>query len=307
MRAGDIASACLALALVLSGSVVAVAKPISPSAPGVALSQDPFETIWCYDEDRALVARKTAWKCTGQIIGDAQAQEIQDLRVRRIQGLLKGRKPVFEGVRLRGTGSGFFITETGTVLTNWHVIDKCQRISVTPAGGKAIEADLLGSEQAKDLAVLRTSYRPPAVATFRALRKVSPAEDVIVVGYPLHGKVAIRPILVSGQVIADTRVPRPGRFPMKIDVRRGNSGGPVLDRTGQIVGVVVAKVNTLNVYAATGRLIRNVGIAIRLSVALDFLDRHDIAVREIARAHPLTDTQLFAKAHQFVGQVGCWR
>ena len=307
MPAGGVLTASLGFLLGVAGSLAVMANPIGPASPGAQLAQDPFETIWCYDEDRALVTKKTAWRCTGKIIGEAQAREIRDSRVRRIQSLLKGRKPVFQGVSLRGTGSGFFITETGMMLTNWHVIDKCQRISVTPAGGTAIEADLVGSEQAKDLALLRTSFSPPGVASFRAKRKVSPLEDVIVVGYPLHGRVAIRPILVSGQVIADTRVPRPGRFPMKIDVRRGNSGGPVMDRTGRVVGVVVAKVNTLNVYAATGRLIRNVGIAIRLSVALDFVDQHDIAVREIAGAHPLSDTQLFAKAHQFVGQVGCWR
>ena len=94
---------------------------------------------------------------------------------------------------------------------------------------------------------------------------------------------------------------------MNIDVRRGNSGGPVLDRAGRVIGVVVAKVNTPGVYAATGRLVQNVGIAIRLSVALDFLRKHDVAIRELSTTSPLTEAELFSKAHQFVGQVGCWR
>jgi S1-C subfamily serine protease len=100
---------------------------------------------------------------------------------------------------------------------------------------------------------------------------------------------------------------RPGKFSMKIDVRRGNSGGPILDQSGLVVGVVVAKINTPHLYAATGRLVRNVGIGIRLSVALDFLREHGVEVREAWTAPPLTQADLFAKAHQFVGQVGCWR
>jgi len=100
---------------------------------------------------------------------------------------------------------------------------------------------------------------------------------------------------------------RPGRYSMNIDVRRGNSGGPVLDRAGRVIGVVVAKVNTPGVYAATGRLVQNVGIAIRLSVALDFLRKDDVAIRELSTTSPLTEAELFSKAHQFVGQVGCWR
>jgi hypothetical protein len=94
---------------------------------------------------------------------------------------------------------------------------------------------------------------------------------------------------------------------MKIDVRRGNSGGPVLDRAGRIVGIVVAKVNTPQVYATTGRVVRNVGIAIRLPIALDFLRQHDVRFREIPSAPALTDSELFSRAQKFVGQIGCWR
>ena len=167
--------------------------------------------------------------------------------------------------------------------------------------------ELVASKRSQDLALLRTPFTPTGVASFRSLQQLDRSEDVFVIGYPLHGRVAIKPIMTSGHVVEGKRGPRPGRFPMQIDVRRGNSGGPVLDRAGRVVGVVVAKVNTLNVYAATGRLIRNVGIAIRLSVALDFLRDHGVTFIESPPTPPLTEAELFSKAQKFVGQVGCWR
>ena len=94
---------------------------------------------------------------------------------------------------------------------------------------------------------------------------------------------------------------------MKIDVRRGNSGGPVLDRAGRVVGVVVAKINTPSVYAATGRLVRDVGIAIRLWAVMEFLRDHGVKIAESSTLPPLTQAEVFSKAHRFVGQVGCWR
>jgi S1-C subfamily serine protease len=307
MRVGKVASALWVLALVHLGSAAAAAQSRPSIMSAGQIAQNVSDIVWCYDEERDLVSRKPAWKCTGEIIDETRAKKIQSRRIRRIQGLLKKPVPLFEGQRLRGTGTGFFITDTGTILTNWHVIDKCKGISFTPAGGKALVTELVASDKSKDLALLRAPFAPAGVASFRFLQQLDLSEDVFVVGYPLHGKVAIKPILVSGYVSAAENGPRPGRYPMKIDVRRGNSGGPVLDRAGRVVGVVVAKVNTLDVYAATGRLIQNIGIAIRLSVAMDFMREHGVMIMESPTRSPLTEAEIFTKAHQFVGQVGCWR
>lgn len=302
---GTIVSGMLALAMFCP--LLAAAGPVLQDPAVGQIAEMPVGRIWCYDKDRSLVTQKAAWRCAGQVISKSQAQKIQAMRIRRVQDVMKGRQPLFEGGQLGGTGSGFFISGSGAVLTNWHVVDGCKWISITPAGGEAIAAELVASEKSKDLALLRTDFRPRTYASFRSVRKVHTSEGVAVVGYPLHGRVAIKPIFVSGHVIEDTKVRRPGRFPMKIDVRRGNSGGPVLDRAGRIVGVVVAKVNTLQVYATTGRVVRNVGIAIALPIALDFLRQHDVRFREIPSAPALTDSELFSRAQKFVGQIGCWR
>ena len=119
--------------------------------------------------------------------------------------------------------------------------------------------------------------------------------------------VAIKPILVTGHVYVGNGPHPEGRFAMKIDIRRGNSGGPVLDRSGRVIGVVVAKINTPGLYAATGRVVRDMGIGIRQKVALDFFSRHDVDVTMAAGAKELGDTDLFELAHKFIAQIGCWR
>jgi S1-C subfamily serine protease len=227
--------------------------------------------------------------------------------VRRIQGRLRGGNPLVPGRRLKGTGTGFFISASGQVVTNHHVIDNCAAVSVTPAGGKAGVAQVLASDQALDLAWLRAPITPPGFARFRKPARLLPGEDVAVVGYPLHGRVAIKPIFVTGHIYVGNG-PRPkGRFAIKIDIRRGNSGGPVLDRSGRVVGVVVAKINTPGLYAATGKVVRDLGFGIPEPVVLGFLRSHGAAVTMAAKGGELGDTDLFDLAHKFIAQIGCWR
>ena len=158
MRIGKFASGFLVLVLVYLGPVTAAAKSLPPILSGGQVAQDVSDIVWCYDEDRTLVTRKPAWKCTGRVVDEAEAHKIQTQRIRRIQGLIKPPKPLFEGQRLGGTGSGLVITATGSILTNWHVIDECKGISFTPAGGKALVAELVAGERSKDLALLRASF-----------------------------------------------------------------------------------------------------------------------------------------------------
>lgn len=307
MRAGAVPSVLFLPLAVALGGAPAVGKTESAGLAARQVAQTGDGLVWCHDVDRSLVTRKPAWRCIGKVITEAEAKKIQLERVRRIRGLIKKPKPLFEGLNLRGTGSGFFVNANGAILTNWHVIAKCKGVSFTPAGGTALKTEVLAKERSKDLALLKTSFVSSNVASFRSLQPLGRTERVFVVGYPLHGKVTIKPILRSGHVVNARRGPRPDRFPMKIDVRRGNSGGPVLDRAGRVVGVVVAKINTPSVYAATGRLIRDVGIAIRLPVVLDFLGEQSVTIDEISTNPPLNQDDLFSKAQKFVGQVGCWR
>jgi serine protease Do len=275
-------------------------------APRAAFAQ-AGAMVWCHDPARSLVRQTAPGDCDGQVVDAAEAARIKAERIDRIRRRMQGKAPAVRGARRRGSGTGFFVTADGHVVTNNHVIDGCKGVTVIPPGQAEVKADVLATDPGHDLALLKAEAKPSGTATFRNPPTLHQGEDIAVVGYPLHGLVAIKPIMVKGQVYVGTQPPRPDMFAMSIDIRRGNSGGPVVDRAGRIVGVVVAKVNTPGVFAATGQVVRDIGYGIRLTVALDFLKTHGVGPAREDAFEDRKDEALFERVRGFVARIGCWR
>jgi S1-C subfamily serine protease len=287
---------------------IAMAVGISVSgAPATAAQTDAV--VWCLDAARDLVTRRHALDCKGRVVDDATADEVRERRRTRIRrSLVVTPKPVARG-RIAGSGTGFFITADGALVTNAHVVAGCRAVTVDAADGASAAARLIGLDAEADLALLRIETTPPAFADFAPLRDVAVDEPVALVGFPLHGKVAIRPVLVTGEVMSRPRS-RPGtghRYRLRIDVRRGNSGGPVLDGHGRVIGVIAAQVHAPRTFQATGRLVRDVGIAIAARTVFGFLESHDQTFQRTASAPPLNDEEIIARARLFVARLVCWR
>ncbi len=98
-------------------------------------------------------------------------------------------------------------------------------------------------------------------------------EDIVVYGFPLPGVLSSGGNVSTGNVTALTGLGDDSRFlQISAPVQPGNGGGPLLDRSGNVVGVVVSKLNALSVASATGDVPQNVNFAIKASVALAFLE-----------------------------------
>ena len=287
--------------------VIAAGMMTALVAPGAAAGADG--TVWCHDAARDLVTRRAADACDGRIVDANEADRVREQRRARVRrGLGGGRTEVPRG-RISGSGTGFFIASDGTLVTNAHVVSGCRTVMVEAAGNAKGRARLLGLDADNDLALLRVDIVPQVTAEFASPRDPAADEPVAVVGFPLHGRVAIKPILVTGHVLARTRTGRAGtgRFRLRADVRRGNSGGPVLDGRGLVIGVVAAKVHTPRTFQATGRLVRDVGVAIASKTVFGFLEFHDQPHRRIASAAPMSDAEIIARARRFVTRLVCWR
>ena len=201
----------------------------------------------------------------------------------------------------KSTGSGFFVTQAGHLLTNAHVVSDCTIISVKSSGGQAGVAQVIAVDQNDDLALLKLDRRTETTAAFRIGRPLRAGESAVVFGFPLSQLLASTGNVTTGVVTALAGpLDDPHQIQISAPVQPGNSGGPVLDASGYLIGVVVSKLNPV-----FGDVPQNVNFAIKASTAANFLDAHGIAYKSAAGEKELPIPDIVAQARDFSVQVLC--
>jgi S1-C subfamily serine protease len=202
------------------------------------------------------------------------------------------------------TGTGFFITQQGHILTNAHVVDNCTSVVIQQQGVGASPAPIVAVDKQNDLALLRAETHPTAIAALRGNRPVRPGENVVAYGFPLNGLVSSGGVLTTGTVSAlagvrdDTRY-----FQISAPLQPGNSGGPLLDATGTVIGVNSASLGN-RAARAIGTTPQNVNFAIKSDVVRTFLSTQGI-VPETGGAKELGVPDIGERARAFTVLVEC--
>jgi S1-C subfamily serine protease len=185
--------------------------------------------------------------------------------------------PMRPGDRPYASGSGFMVAD-GRGLTNNHVVGECRRVVARNGSGTQAPARLLATDPERDLALLGlpAGFAPPL--TFRDSPDVERGESVVTYGFPLTGLLSSGPSLTTGSITALTGLrDSPIDFVISAPVQPGNSGGPLLDAHGHVVGVIVAKLNAARVATMLGGDIpQNVNFAIKGTQASAFLREHNV-------------------------------
>jgi S1-C subfamily serine protease len=200
----------------------------------------------------------------------------------------------------RGSGSGFFITRQGHVLTNAHVVEGCKELAVARVGEAASTARIVSIDKQNDLALLTTGSAASSVAAFRG-RPVRQGETIIAYGFPYAGSLSSGGSITTGSISAlsglrdDTRY-----FQMSAPVQPGNSGGPLLDSTGAVVGVVSSG---LRGRGSTSP--QNVNFAIKAEVARTFLSSTDISPETSTASREVGIPDIGDRARAFTVHVEC--
>ena len=227
-----------------------------------------------------------------------------------LQALSPRIPPGVQGMSHVGSGSGFFIAPD-RLLTNFHVVSGCRAMTVgNNSEGEEVDAKVIATDPVTDLAVLAAEEKDIHPAQFLADPLTESREDLAIVGYPEHGLPVLQAELHHISVYEDDLHKDGQRYSFFGNVRRGNSGGPLLDNYGAVVGVVTAKIDTVAVYRQTGAVVDDVGVAIANRTVFAFLTANNI---EFASAEAAVSTanlgsdELLQKARSFVRQVGCWR
>ena len=179
------------------------------------------------------------------------------------------RRPPPPGSRF--TGTGFCISPDGFILTNEHVIRDGQRLT---ARNNRFESPLrvAFADPINDLALLQAERPGGQPIPFRESLQIAPGEDVVVIGYPLSGLLGSNAQVTTGAISSLTGTGNDSRvLQFTAPVQSGNSGGPLYDCYGQVIGVVSHKLNAEHVHRVTGDIPQNVNFAVKGAVARSFL------------------------------------
>lgn len=199
-------------------------------------------------------------------------------------------------------GTGFFVSNVGHILTNDHVVKDCK--TLTSRDGKPLQ--LVGRDTRNDLALLKAEAVPPTVAVFRSGPPPKIGDSVIVFGFPLPEMLSSGGNVTTGVLSATSGLRDDLRFvQISAPVQPGNSGGPLLDSSGHIIGVVVAKLNALKVVRITGDVPQNVNFAVHWTAVRAFLDEQGIPYRKDGSQRPISTHDVAAVASQMSVALDC--
>lgn len=160
-------------------------------------------------------------------------------------------------------GSGFIVSADGLVVTNAHVVGGFASVRVIVSGGGGYAAHVLGVDNLADLAVLYITdsreFQPLALADSDS---VSLGEAVVAMGFPLGDSLGDSATITRGVVSSKRRFDGVEHIQTDAAINPGDSGGPLLDSAGAVIGV-----NTYNIRREGGRIIEGIGFAVAINEA----------------------------------------
>ena len=172
----------------------------------------------------------------------------------------------------KGSGTGFFITTDGYLLTAAHVVANATALKVSMAGNRSLPVHVIRVDEKNDLALLKVT------GVFSALPVTSSGTvklgaDVFTIGFPNIDLQGASPKLTKGVVSGLNGIQDdPSCFQVSVAVQPGNSGGPLVNTSGVVVGVVTARLNDLATAKQTGMLPQNVNYAVKSAYVIPLLD-----------------------------------
>jgi S1-C subfamily serine protease len=204
------------------------------------------------------------------------------------------------------SGTGFVISASGHVVTNNHVVEGCREIRGNLAGEAPVILRSVSSDETNDLALLQgpaASFKDVAVIREKPIRS---GDSVVAIGYPFHGLLTSDFTVTTGIVSSLSGLLNDTRFlQISAAVQPGNSGGPLLDTGGQIVGMVSGKLDTLKFVRVTGDIPENINFAIKTGAIRDFLDNSAVAYQIAPAKGDMKTAEIAQAARGYTLLISC--
>jgi S1-C subfamily serine protease len=170
-----------------------------------------------------------------------------------------------------GFGSGVFVTKAGHILTAAHVIENASKV-MARVGESPIEAEIVAVDYPNDVALLKVDAAVDA-APVRPSASVALGNGVFTIGFPNMLLQGTEPKFTEGTISSTSGMrDDPRQFQVSVQVQPGNSGGALFDENGNVVGLVVARLDDEATTKLTGSAPQNVNYAVKSSYALPLIE-----------------------------------
>ncbi len=229
------------------------AAVLSLTATGTALAQDTGSTPFVDKQGLDLAEKRVidVYKRVAPSVVNITTQVLQP-------SFFYGSVPA------QGAGSGFVIDTDGHILTNYHVIENAQRINVAFGNGTSLQAKLVGSDARNDVAVLKVDAPKSLLkpVTFGDSEHLQVGQRTIAIGNPFgeFGRTLTTGVVsaLNRSIQGPSGLPITGIIQTDAAINKGNSGGPLLDSAGRVIGITSA------IFSPSGT---NAGVGFALPIA----------------------------------------
>ncbi len=212
------------------------------------------------------------------------------------------------GKAINVSGTGFVVSASGHIVTNQHVISGCVGdIKGNLTGEAAMVLRVVSRDANNDLALLQA----PATTTFRDFARIrdhsiQSGDSVVAIGVPFRGLLTSDFTVTTGIVSSLSGIRNDTRFlQISAAVQPGNSGGPLFDASGHVVGVVAGKLDGLTMIRATGNIPENINFAIKTGALRDFLDNSVVPYQTVEPKGELKTADIAGNARAYTMLISC--
>lgn len=203
------------------------------------------------------------------------------------------------------SGTGVIVSHAGHIVTNRHVVENCKNIYARKISGISYATQLIAKSNTDDIALLKLPDSASSALIFIG-PGIRQGANIFAYGFPLSGALASTGNFTTGNITALAGLRDDSRYlQISAPVQPGNSGGPLLDGAGNLIGIVTSKLNAKLVANHTGDIPQNVNFALKASIVANFLDSQAVNYTATNSTRDRPPADVAEAARNFTVQITC--